>query len=44
METLMEFISDLLDITDDNSEYKEIKKLKEEIYLLNLINNNLWKQ
>jgi len=41
METLMEFISDLLDITDDNSEYKEIKKLKEEIYLLNLINDNL---
>ena len=40
----MEFISDLLDITDDNSEYKEIKKLKEEIYLLNLINDNLWKQ
>lgn len=44
METLMEFISDLLDITDDNSTDKEIKKLKEEIYLLNLINDNLWKQ
>lgn len=44
METLIEFISDLLDITDDNSEYKEIEKLKEEIYLINLINDNLWKQ
>lgn len=44
METLMEFISDLLDFTDNNSEYKEIEKLKEEIYLLNLIEETLWKQ